>query len=79
MDKIETSLQMIKEQTGLNLKLDAHFSGIKEHKSKKYFNVELDTPVFCSTEYNRLLAYSSKYKTIKVEPNGQKRLAIFIL
>lgn len=79
MKEIKTALQMIKEQTGLTLKPDTYFSGIKEHLGKKYFNVELDTPVFCSTEYNRLLTYASKYKTIAVEPNGQKRLAIFII
>ena len=78
MEEVETALQIIKNQTGLTLEPDTYFPGIKEHLGKKYFNVEMDTPVFCATEYNRLLAYASKYKTISVEPNGYKRLAIFI-
>jgi hypothetical protein len=38
---IPETLETIKEQTGLVLNLCDHFTGIKEHNGKKYFNIIL--------------------------------------
>lgn len=38
---IQKTLKLIKEQTGLDLKLCPDFTGIKQHKGQKYFNVIL--------------------------------------
>ena len=38
---IPETLEMIKEQTGLELELCDYFTGIKEHNGRKYFNVIL--------------------------------------
>lgn len=76
---IRTTLDMIKTQIGLNLELDDYFSGIKKHKGKPYFNVVLKQRVSESDEYVKLESFAHKYKLIKVEPNGLRRVAIFPL
>ena len=77
-DLISNTLKMIKDQIGLDLKLDDHFSGIQYHKGKKYFNVILDEKNSESEQYNKLERFSKKYGLIDVEPNGVKRVSIFI-
>jgi len=77
MKAIKDTLELIKEQTGLNLKLCNYFTGIKEHNGRNYFNVILYQITSESKEYDILKRFADKYKYISVEPNGFKRLAIF--
>lgn len=69
-------LELIKQQIGLELNLCEHFTGIKEHNSKKYFNVILSERVSESKEYDLLIRFAKKYRIISVEPNGLNRVAI---
>jgi hypothetical protein len=75
---IQETLELIKEQIGLNLNLCEHFAGLKSHKGKKYFNVILSQRVSESTEFPILQRFANKYKSISVEPNGLNRVSIFI-
>ena len=74
---IPETLELIKEQTGLNLELCDYFTGIKEHNKRKYFNVILPQRTSESKEYGILKRFADKYKLISVEPNGLKRVAVF--
>lgn len=74
---MEEILRLIKEQTGLTLDLCNHFTGIKKCKSDKYFNVLLKDRVSESQEYIKLEKFADKYKLIRIEPNGLKRIAIY--
>ena len=74
---ISETLEMIKEQTGLELELCDYFTGIKEHNGRKYFNVILSQRTSESKEYDTLKRFADKYKLISVEPNGLKRVAVF--
>lgn len=74
---INQMLDLIKEQTGLKLKLCDFFTGKNQLDGRQYFNVILKKRTSESEEYIKLLAFSKKYKTIKVEPNGLNRVAIF--
>jgi len=76
-DVIEKTLNLIKEQTGLTLKLNTHFSGLKTHNKEKYFNVDLDERVSESNDFNTLKRFADKYNLIKVEPNGLNMVAIY--
>ena len=70
-------LELIEEQTGLKLELCDHFTGIKEHNGRRYFNVILSQITSESKDYDTLKRFADKYKMISVEPNGLKRVAIF--
>ena len=74
---ISDILDLIKEQTGLELELCDYFTGIKEHNGRKYFNVILSQRTSESKEYDKLKRFADKYKLILVEPNGLKRVAVF--
>jgi hypothetical protein len=74
---IHETLELIKNQTGLELELCDNFTGLKEHKGRKYFNVSLPQRTSESKEYDTLKRFASKYKSISVEPNGLKRVAVF--
>ena len=74
---VPETLELIKEQTGLNLELCDYFTGIKDHNGRKYFNVILSQRTSESKEYDTLKRFSEKYKLISVEPNGLKRVAVF--
>ena len=74
---ISDTLDLIKDQTGLDLELCDYFTGIKEHNFRKYFNVILSQRTSESREYYTLKRFADKYKVISVEPNGLKRAAIF--
>ena len=74
---IPETLELIKEQTGLQLELCDYFTGIKEHNGRKYFNVILSQRTSESKEYEVLKRFADKYKLISVEPNGVKRVAVF--
>lgn len=74
---ISDTLDLIKEQTGLELDLCDYFTGIKEHNGRKYFNVILSQRTSESKEYVIIKRFADKYKLISVEPNGLKRVAVF--
>lgn len=74
---IQSILNSIKENTGLNLKLDDYFTGLRNCPTGIYFNVELSERLYLSKEYVTLQRFANKYKTIRLEPCGYKRLSIF--
>lgn len=79
MNIIKNTLEEIKKYIGLELSHCTDLPELYELDGNKYFNIVLDAPVFCSQEYDKLLRISGNNKIItKVEPNGNKRLAIFI-
>ena len=51
---IAETLEMIKEQAGLDLDLCDYFTGIKEHNGRKHFNVILSQRTSESKEYDIL-------------------------
>lgn len=79
-DLIDKTLDDIKSQIGLELKPDTDFPGVKKRGGISSFNVYFpDTDLHSSNDYSKLLRFATKYKSIKVEPNGRNRLTIFIL
>ena len=74
---IQKTLQLIKDNTGLELTLCDYFTGIKESPKGKYFNIILNDKTCESLDYICLQRFSEKYGLIKIEPNGVKRVAIF--
>ena len=74
---IQKTLKLIKEKTGLDLKLCTHFTGIEQHTGQKYFNVVLKDRTSESEDFKILEKFSKKYKLIDIEPNGLTRVAIF--
>jgi hypothetical protein len=76
---IQKTLKLIKEQTGLSLELCPDFTGIKQDKGKKYFNVVLKERTSQSKEFDKLEKFAKKHKLIDIEPNGLRRVAIFPL
>lgn len=75
---ITKTLQLIKDQTGLNLPLCPYFTGVQSHRGRKYFNVVLSAPTCFSAEYDKLKRFSSDFGLILVEPNGLNRVAVFL-
>ena len=75
---IPETLDLIKEQTGLKLNLCDYFTGMKEHNGQKYFNVILSQRTSESQDFDKLKRFAEQYKLIKVEPNGLKRVAVFL-
>ena len=73
--QIEHALELIKDHTGLKLKLCDHFTGINMHNGRRYFNVALSDMVSDSLDYTILCDFARNYKLISVEPNGVKRVA----
>ena len=74
---IQKTLQLIKDNTGLELALCDYFTGIKESPKGKYFNIILNYKTCESLDYICLQRFSEKYGLIKIEPNGVRRVAIF--
>ena len=72
---IKESLAFIKSYHGIDLILDTDLVGVFVLEGQSYYNVTLKDPVFISREYYVLYKPDSK---VRVEPNGYKRLAIFI-
>ena len=77
-NKIKETLNLIQKQIGLNLVLCNYFTGIRFFNNKPYFNVVLKNSISESKDYEKLKRWSVKYKTIKIENNGLKRLSIFM-
>jgi hypothetical protein len=78
INKINKTLTLIEKQTGLRLELCDHFTGLRYFNDKPYFNVILKERISESLEYNKLKNWCAKYKRLKIENNGLKRIAIFI-
>lgn len=76
--QIEYALKLIKDHTGLKLKLCDHFTGINTYNERRYFNVILSERISESLEYALLCSFANKYKLISVEPNGVKRIAVYL-
>jgi hypothetical protein len=74
---ISKTLQLIEEQIGLKLTPCGHFSGIRKHQQKEYFNVELPQRISESEDYLMLEKFANKSKLITIEPNGLNRVAIY--
>ena len=72
MKNKEQLLHEINKQTGLYLKLSKLFNN-----KRKFINVELNDSSCESREYRTLQRYAEKYKTIRVEENGFRMVAIF--
>lgn len=75
---IQETLELIEKQTGLKLTLCDYFAGLRYHNGMPYFNVVIDSIVSESKEYDLLERFAKQYSLINVEPNGYKRLAIYI-
>jgi hypothetical protein len=73
---INNVISYIKQQTGLDLEIDDS-TGLKKQRGYNYFNILLNTQVSESSEYDKLEQFANKYKLIKIQPNGYKRVAIF--
>lgn len=74
---ISDTLDLIKNQTGLDLELCDYFTGIKEMNGRKYFNVILNQRTSESAEYDLLKRFADKYNLISIEPNGLRRVSVF--
>ena len=74
---INSTLKHIEEQIGLKLQLCDYFTGIRESNGDKYLNVILPKRTSEAKEYTQLVRFSDRFKTIRVEPNGLNRVAIF--
>lgn len=78
-NKINETLILIEEQSGLRLELCDYFTGIRYFNDKPYFNVVLKKRISESLEYDILKRWCNKYKNLQIENNGLKRVAVFIL
>jgi len=76
-EKIQKTLDLIKNQIGLTLNLCDCFPGMHKRAGMQYFNVVLNEPTFFSRDFNKLVS-ASNYLKIKVSENGDKRVAIYI-
>lgn len=72
------TLELIKKQTGLDLILCDYFTGLKKLGDRNYFNVILSEKTSESLEFTKLKVFANKLNLISIEPNGLKRVAIFI-
>ena len=75
---ITKTIELIKEQTGIGVKLCEDFTGLLKHGDRKYFNIILEKRTSESEDYTALEVFANKFKLIAVEPNGLKRVAIYI-
>lgn len=77
-NKIIDILELIKKQTGLELKLCDYFTGMHTYKGNNYFNIITKKRISESSEYILLERFANKFNKITIEPNGLKRIAIII-
>jgi hypothetical protein len=78
MRTIESVIKLIKEQIGVELELCDHFTGLRDSQLGKHFNVVLKDRISESQDYIKLERFCKKYGCFKIEPNGLKRVSIFI-
>ena len=76
--KIKEVLRMIEEQTGVCLDLCNDFPGVHFFKGRPYFNVMIQDRLSESTEYKKMQSFTLMHPGLKIEPNGLKRIAIFL-
>ena len=69
-------IEEIKEQTGLTLVVS---KDLTKKFGKRFFSIELKEAFSESKEVAILQQFANRYKTIRLEPNGYKQLAIIIL
>lgn len=75
---IVETLATIRNQIGLELALCDHFTGVRHHNGRKFFNVILDKRTGRSREFLKLERLVNTSNIISlVEPNGLKRVAIY--
>jgi hypothetical protein len=74
---IDEILNFIYEQTGVIVESCEYFCGIREHRGHKYFNVVLKQKLSESADFSKLERFADKYNSIRIEPNGLRRVAIF--
>lgn len=75
---VEETLKLIEDQVGIQLELDTNNGVIRSNsRGENYFNVKIKDPAWRSIEYSKLDRFAKKYKSIRVEYNGYKRIAIF--
>ena len=72
-DKINKVIAEVKEQTGIEL------VSSKKNNKRSFFYVDIPTMVSEWSEYDKLERYASQYKTIRIEPNGVNKIAIYPL
>ena len=74
---IENTLTEIEEQLGLKLKL---YDGClkKSFNNEIYFDIELEHSCWCSIDFSKLIFYTKKFKSFRVEQTGYKRVGIFL-
>ena len=70
--KIQTTLNLIQEQTGIILQETGT-------SKRNYFNVSIPERVSEWVDFNKLNSFANKYNLIRIEPNGLKVLAIYPL
>lgn len=76
---IAKTLAIIKKFCGLSLEPCDYFTGIHNHVSRKYFNAILNERCdVYSKELRVLERLVQKGIIAKIEPNGLKRVAIFL-
>lgn len=74
---IQETLKLIKKQIGLDLELCDYFTGLRTYNHRKYFNIVLNQKTCESKDFELLSRFADKYKLIRIEPNGLRRVAIY--
>jgi hypothetical protein len=64
-------------ENGINVQEDPHFTGVREHQGRPYFNVDLGERCGSSPKFDQLETLASKEGKFTVEPSGLERAAIF--
>lgn len=70
-------LAMIENQIGLKLRQNDHFNGVRKTKKGVYIVVDVQDPVWMSSEFSALERFTAQSSMIKVEACGNKLVAIF--
>lgn len=76
---MEAVLSAIREQTGVELELCDYFTGWRECNGLKYFNAVLKDRIGESQDYVKLERFAKRYKLLRFEPNGLKRIAVLMI
>lgn len=70
-------LAMIENQIGLKLRQNDHFNGVRITKKGAYIVVDVQDPVWMSSEFSALERFAAQSSMIKVEACGNKLVSIF--
>ena len=74
---IDKTVKDIEKYLKIKLTLCDTFAGINEHDGNKYFNIVLETQIWNSDIYTKLVNIQKFGIFSDVQPNGHKRLAIY--